>query len=397
MRAQELPKSMIRKLWGEFNDSFHEEVSLATQHAVKVLLEKNLNEELEKVVGCKRYERSPNRTGYLHGGYARTLGTTVGTISFRMPRAEGVTWEKKTLRNYQRREDAFDMAVMACFVLGASTRNSTTIAEIFTGTGVSRGTVSNILKRVDRELADWRRKELQDRYRFLIVDGVSMPVRLVRGTKRMVLLTFGVTQSLDLELVGFLAAPSESELSWRSLLEDLAKRGLTGDSLEMIIHDGCGGIKAAVAAVYPYTETQLCVFHALKNVRDRIKRRANRKALMSDASWVYDADDLRELERRAHEFRKTWEAREQSAVNTLFRHLTASTNYFQLPQHLWVLVRTTNKAERFIEEIRRRTNPMRSFRNVKSCERIVFALATVLAPMEDDMPAHTQNQSLQTS
>lgn len=396
MRAQELPKWMIPKLWGEFNGLFHKEVSLATQQAVKELLERGLREELEEVIGCKRYERSPNRKDYRHGSYARTLGTTVGTISFRMPRAEKTSWEKRTLKNYQRREDAFDMAVMGCFLLGGATRKSAIIAELFTGTGISPGTVSNILKRVDRELVAWRRKKLEDRYRFLVLDGLSVPVRLVRGTKRVVLLALGVTKSLDLELVGFLVAPSESELYWRSLLENLAKRGLVGDSLQMIAHDGCGGIQAAVAAVYPYTETQLCVFHVLKNVDTKVKHRRNRKALMADASWVYDADELRELERRANEFRKKWEDREQSAVRTLFRHLTASTKYFQLPKSLWPIIRTTNKAERFIEEIRRRINPMRSFANVASCERIIFALAMLLAPMEDDMPTNPQTQSLQT-
>ena len=216
------------------------------------------------------------------------------------------------------------------------------------------------------------------------------------ATLLMVLLAVGVTQDLRTEVVGFLVAPSESELHWRSLLEDLVRRGLVGDSLEMIAHDGAGGIKAAVAGVYPYTETQLCVFHALKNVDDSIKRRRNREALMDDASWVYDAATLRELERRARQFRKKWESREQKAVRTLFRHLEASTRYFQLPKKLWPVIRTTNKVERLIGEIRRRIRPMGTFVNVKSCERIIFSLITVLAPMEEDMPYSAKTQSLHT-
>jgi len=396
MRAQELPKAMIRKLWGEFNDLLHKEATLATQQALKELLRESLEGELDEVVGCKCYERSENRTAYRHGSYPRTLGTTVGEIAFRMPRARGVTWEKKILRNYQRRADDFDRAVMACFVMGGSTRKSALIGELFAGTRICAGTVSNILKRVDRVLADWRRRELEDRYRFLILDGLSVPVRMVRNRRRMVLLAIGVTEDLRLEVVGFMVAPSESELSWRSLLENLAGRGLVGDALAMIAHDGAAGIKAAVAGVYPYTQTQLCVFHTLKNVNERIKYRKNREELMDDASWVYDAESLGELERRAGNFREKWQARERKAVRTLFRHLEASTHYFQLPKDQWHIIRTTNRVERLNREIRRRIRPMGAFMNIRSCERIIFSLISVLAPMDEDMPATNQYQSHQT-
>ena len=397
MRDRGLPEGMIRKLWGEFNALFHKEATLATQQALKELLRESLQGELEEVVGCKRYERSESRSAYRHGSYPRTLGTTVGEIAFRMPRAKGVTWEKKILRNYQRRADDFDMAVMACFVMGSSTRKSALIGELFAGTKICAGTVSNILKRVDGVLAAWRRRKIEDRYRFLILDGLSVPVRMVHNRRRMVLLAVGVTYDFRLEVVGFMVAPSESELYWRSLLDDLARRGLVGDSLTMIAHDGAGGIKAAVADVYPYTQTQLCVFHTLKNVSERIRHRKNRDDLMNDASWVYDAETLGELERRARSFRKKWESREQRAVRTLFRHLEASTRYFQLPKSQWHVIRTTNRVERLIGEIRRRIRPMGTFVNIKSCERIIFSLITVLAPMEEDMPGTQKTESHHTT
>ena len=396
MRDRGLPKAMIRKLWGEFNDLFHEEATQAAQQALKELLRESLYGELEEVVGCKSYERSEHRIAYRHGSYPRTLGTTVGEIAFKMPRAKGVTWEKRILRNYQRRADDFDMAVMACFLMGSSTRKSALIGELFAGTKICAGTVSNILKRVDGVLAGWRRRKIEDRYRFLILDGLSVPVRMVHNRRRMVLLAVGVTQDFRLEVVGFLVAPSESELYWRSLLENLAGRGLVGDSLAMIAHDGAGGIKAAVAGVYPYTQTQLCVFHTLKNVNERIRHRKNREELMDDASWVYDAETLSELESRAGSFREKWETREQRAVRTLLRHLEASTHYFQLPKDQWHIIRTTNKVERLNREIRRRIRPMGAFTNVRSCERIIFSLITVLAPMEEDMPGTDENESHQT-
>ena len=39
---------------------------------------------------------------------------------------------------------------------------------------------------------------------------------------------------------------------------------------------------------------------------------------------------------------------------------------------------------------------MGAFTNVRSCERIIFSLITVLAPMQEDMPATDENESHQT-
>ena len=88
--------------------------------------------------------------------------------------------------------------------------------------------------------------------------------------------------------------------------------------------------------------------------------------------------------------------REQKAVRTLFRHLEASTHYFQLPKDQWHIIRTTNRVERLNREIRRRIRPMGAFMNVRSCERIIFSLITILAPMEEDMPGTDENESHQT-
>jgi hypothetical protein len=40
---------------------------------------------------------------------------------------------------------------------------------------------------------------------------------------------------------------------------------------------------------------------------------------------------------------------------------------------------------------------MGSFTNIRSCERIIFSLITVLAPMQEDMPGSKKSESHHTS
>ena len=81
----------------------------------------------------------------------------------------------------------------------------------------------------------------------------------------------------------------------------------------------------------------------------------------------------------------------------LLRHLEPSTRHLQLPKDQWHIIRTTNRVERLIREIRCRIRPMGAFTSVRSCERIIFSLITVLAPMEEDMLGTDKNGSHQTS
>jgi transposase-like protein len=61
-------------------------------------------------------------------------------------------------------------------------------------------------------------------------------------------------------------------------------------------------------------------------------------------------------------------------VRQLEKDLPELLSFFSFPRHLWRKLRTTNVIERCFVEVRRRTRPMVCFVNVRSVDRILYAI-----------------------
>src|SRR5260370_340431 len=75
------------------------------------------------------------------------------------------------------------------------------------------------------------------------------------------------------EVVDWQIAEREKHEEWKVLLDRLVQRGAKAENgLKAIIRDGCGGLGRAVGLVYAQSVvSQRCIFHKLKNVRDRCR------------------------------------------------------------------------------------------------------------------------------
>ena len=386
LRDQGLSTPMIRKLWADVKDSAEDEICLGARKKIKEIIEKGMLDEFEQLVGCGSHERTRDRLDYRNGFYTRGLVTTLGFISgIRVPRARNLQFRTRFFAWYQRRWRSFDMAVLRCFVSGTSMRKVRGVARSFSDAGISASAVSRILKGVDQEVAAYRKSPITGSCRFLFIDGLWMSVRKRYDRKSPVLFAMGIDQTGKKTLLGFKLAFTESQMEWAAFLEDLRKRGLKDEDLELIVHDGAGGIAAALAQVFPYTPTQLCSEHKIRAAAAHLRDKRKRDAFLVEARAIYrEAQDIPDARRRLDRFSEQWFPEEPTAVRSLRRNFGWTLVYMRFQKHLWQTLRTTNPIERYQEEIRRRTDPMRSFADDRSCERIVYALTTVLDP---DVPS----------
>ena len=76
--------------------------------------------------------------------------------------------------------------------------------------------------------------------------------------RRVVLCVYGITKEGKGELIDFLLQKSESQESWKSLLEELWKRGLRGAALKLIVTDGNVALVRALSEVWPRAAHQRC-------------------------------------------------------------------------------------------------------------------------------------------
>jgi putative transposase len=382
VRDRGLSTPMIRRLWADVKDSAEDEITEGARRRVKQIIERGMLQELQELVRCRSHERTAQRTDYRNGFYTRGLVTTFGFISgIRVPRARNLTFRTRFFAWYHRRRRSFDMAVLRCFVSGTSMRKVRGVARSFSDAGISASAVSRILKGVDQEVAAYRKSPITGSYRFLFIDGLWMSVRKRYDRKSPVLFAMAIDGTGKKTLLGFKLALMESQMEWAAFLEDLRKRGLKDDNLELIVHDGAGGIAAALGEVFPYTPTQLCSEHKIRAAAAHLRDKRKRNAFLSEARTIYrEAQDIPDARRRLGQFSDRWFPDEPTAVRSLRRNFGWTLAYMQFQKHLWQTLRTTNPIERYQEEIRRRTNPMRSFADDRSCERIVYALTTVLDP-----------------
>jgi len=380
-RTKLLTDLTLADLWKEVKDplTLWGDLSGEAQRTLKLLLQNRMHDELLQYLGAQRYARVRGRRGYRNGVYLRSLTTTWGTIpDLEIPRSRDGDFQPSVLPRYQRRMAAVDRLVQAVFLAGVSTRRvGRTLAELL-GDTVSASTVSTITRTLDHAVAAWHRRPLQDAYRYLLLDGLSLRVKTPDGTKRrMVLVAYGITPTGQRCLIDYRLAKTESQGTWEAFLINLAARGLTGAYLHLITTDGHRGLHAALELVYPTVPRQACWVHVLRNVAQRLRVR-DRERCLAMARRIYAAPTRTAAETALRQWVRAWEPIAPAAVACLVREADALLAFYAVPECDSRRVRTTNAIERAFREVRRRTRPMTCFTNTASCDRIIYAVVHYL-------------------
>src|SRR5215211_6461674 len=106
------------------------------------------------------------------------------------------------------------------------------------------------------------------RYVYFWVDGIYVEARL-EDQAQCILVIIGATPEGRKELVGFTDGLRESAQSWRELLLDLKRRGLSV-APELAVADGALGFWKALGEVWPTTREQRCWVHKTANVLNKL-------------------------------------------------------------------------------------------------------------------------------
>src|SRR5581483_9406809 len=102
------------------------------------------------------------------------------------------------------------------------------------------------------------------------------------------LVAYGVRQDGTSHLLGLFRSQGESQTVWEGLLEDLYRRGVRGDKLQLIVTDGCPGLAAAIATVYSRVLHQRCWMHKMRNILEHVRRR-DYDGVKRDGQAIYRA------------------------------------------------------------------------------------------------------------
>lgn len=365
-RAFELVKGMQAQGL-EWGDSYR---SLGGQALAAILRDQMVRAVDEHLDAMARLDVADRR----NGSYARHLLTELGDIELAVPRTRNFT-PTAVLKAYARRPQAVDRMILACFVLGLSTRKVGEALLPILGRPVSAATVSTVAKQLDAVVAAFHARPIKQRYRVLMLDGVVLARKTGAGAiKRPVLVALGLRPDGKKEVIDFRLAGSESAAEWERFLGDLIRRGLVADALEMVCIDGGSGLSAALPTALPGVPVQRCWAHKIRNVLDKV-RKADQPAVKTGLHAIMNAKTLPQARSAARRFADRWEDDYPKAVACLrdgIDELLTCWQYKSLDQRKQV--RTTNAIERRFREVRRRTRPMGVFSDRTSMDRILFAV-----------------------
>ena len=340
---------------------------------VQMVVQQVLEAEMEETIGASKRERTDQRTGYRSGYYNRGLVTRVGKLELRVPQDRQGRFNTEVFERYQRSEKALVSTLAEMYVQGVSTRKVKAVTEELCGHAFSASTVSRINKTLDKELAVFSERALEQPYPYLILDARYEKVR-IDGVIRSqaVLVALGINWEGRREVLGVSLANRESKNSWKDFIVSLKKRGLRG--VELAITDSHEGLKKALEEVLPEAAWQRCYVHFLRNALDYLPRRGDDDCL-TELRWLYSRRSLEEAQADLAAWLRKWQERYPRLTSWVEENIEQTLTYYRWPLQHHKHLRSTNMLERINQEIKRRTFVIRIFPNEESCLRLVRALA----------------------
>ena len=369
----------IPYLLGVYKELFREQdpVEVIISKATELFTNQWLKEEFDMQIGATKYERTADRKTYSCGYYRRRLVTSRGALILNVPRARNMSIEYSLFEKYKRYTPEIEQVIIESILLGHSTRKARRFFEkIFGEDVISQQLASNILRRYDSELEKWKGRKIDKKVKILVIDAIHLKGAIM-GLKmaKPVLFAYVVYEDGEEEILDFEIARSESKNNWLLFLSKLYWRGLS--DVELIVSDDNGGIKDAVAMLWPNSKHQFCIFHFLQNFDKKTEslRPKLREQIKVDVRDLFKAKDKQEFERRLTAFmRKYKQIQEHKTIKYLLEHMEDITQFYSMPKCMQPIARTTNRLERTFEEIRRRVKIFGRFPNSNSCRRWLFAL-----------------------
>jgi putative transposase len=330
------------------------------------------------------------------GHYRRELQTGWGTIqNLQVPMLEcqrckhDVICEYTILEKYKR--FWMDLAQDALWSSGCgqSLRDICDRWSATVGRSVGLRTINERINHLEPLVQQFHTKPLEQVPEVIQLDGIWVTIteqgdvvvldrrdrarNLRKGKKRVILVALGFwteNGKEKREIVDWQIAESEKHEEWEILLHGLVKRGAKAENgLKAIIRDGCGGLGQAVELVYAQSVIdQRCIFHKLKNVRDKCRtelkgddHQEQRRQLLQEARDVYQAESAQQAKERLAVWSTRWGEMAPESVATFERDFDATIAFYQLEGLPLQWVRSTSLLERVNRQLRRKFRQALSF------------------------------------
>jgi len=185
---------------------------------------------------------------------------------------------------------------------------------------------------------------------------------------RAVLVAIAVNETGDREVIGVRIADKEMESSWRSFLASLVDRGLRG--VKLVISDAHEGLQKAIPAVLNGVTWQRCYVHFIRNVMDKVPRKA-RGFVAAALRNVFAQPDRAHADTAMGQVLELLDAQYPSASHIVRAAEEDVLAHYSFPALHRKQIRSTNPLERLNKELRRRERVVGIFPNRSAVMRLL--------------------------
>ena len=369
------PGSFIDPLTAVLRDGARALLAEAVEAEVATLLSRYADESTED--GRQRLVR--------HGHLPeREIMTSIGPVAVRCPRvrdrvgkgSERIRFSSAILPPYARRSRSLEVLIPILYLKGISTGDFEEALVALLGKdagGLSASTIGRLKEAWWEEHTRWSKRDLSTkRYVYFWVDGIHVQARL-EDDAQCLLVIIGATPEGKKELVGLTDGVRESTRSWKELLLDLKRRGLSMGP-ELAIADGALGFWQALEEVWPQTRGQRCWVHKTANILNKLPKSQQSKAKRA-LQEIWMAETKKDALMAFDAFIETWGVKYERAVECLIKDRDALLVFYDFPAEHWKHLRTTNVIESSFATVRHRTVRSKGCLSNKTALAMIFKLA----------------------
>ena len=383
---------------GTFTDPLTE----ILRNGARALLAQAVEAEVSSLLSCHADKLTDDGRRRLvrHGHLPeREFMTGIGPVAVRCPRVrdrggegcERIRFSSAILPPYARRSKSLEVLIPILYLKGISTGDFEEALIALFGRdagGLSASTIGRLKEAWSEEHARWSKRDLSaKRYIYFWADGIHVQARL-EDSAQCLLIIIGATPEGRKELVGLSDGIRESAQSWRELLLDLKRRGLSIGP-ELAVADGALGFWQAIEEVWPNTRGQRCWVHKTANVLNKLPNSQQPKAKRA-LQEIWMAETKTDALAAFDAFVETWGVKYDKAVECLIKDRDALLSFYDFPAEHWKHLRTTNVIESSFATVRHRTVRSKGCLSNKTALAMIFKLAEAAEKSWRRLNGHNQ-------
>ncbi|MDF0692682.1 IS256 family transposase [Aquirufa sp. BABACH-43C] len=321
-------------------------------------LEKILEGELDAHLGYDKHEKTPNSNAR-NGTQKKVIKTEFGETPIEVPRDRESSFDPVLVPKRSRYSTGVENLIVSLYSKGMSVSDiEQEIKEIYQFE-LSSSAISRVTQRILEDSIAWQNRPLDAVYLVVWMDGIVFKVREnSKVVNKTIYLSIGLNREGRKEVLGMWLGKSESSSFWMGVLTDLKARGV--EDILITATDNLNGFTQTIRAVFPESQTQICVVHQIRNACRYVVWK-DKKEFTRDMKQIYDAPTKQAAEAALKDYSAKWGKKYPYAIRSWEDNWDELTVFFDFPLEIRKIIYTTNLIENLNGKIRKYTKNKLSF------------------------------------